>query len=587
MALAPRLAAVVVASAACCARADLQNVPYDMEKVVLAPSEPLHVRAEIGEAKFMRFSCMGGPADVIITFSSYESRESEPLLFLSMRPDELPTFNSSGTSNFEQWLQDRQGDHYVTARGVPPEGGVVGLVNVMPYARETLDGIISVQCSYIIAFDALFWSHLETQHVCPVGFNEEAPASASSIVDPSSFCSGRGACVEHARCLCNPGFEGPACEHASTEVVTAAEGHYRKHLKKGRYQYLNVTVPSDFPGGYLEVSTWSETPLVVLVSSGVLPSKAMYDMSNFGDWISGLKMSRLRFAVDGTLTTHKSARAKAGRGQQLYVGIYNHKRYYNDTQEVQVVIDVNLKVDPDYEETAMPSSWMEELYDPYIAISDIDKTQAGLYPDGSKYIYHIQGGNTRPGHAAVGEVAIYQNRLTLIHVDNGDGADTVRLLFTGTNVSRALVSTLAVPKTLFDFNAASFSDDEGYFNIMTKHEPAVWVAVWGKSTGIASVVLWRTAPPASSNLGVTVFVSIILCCVVCVGCAKREQLEELGLGAVGSLGERLWCWVKKQTRYEASDHLMTTKDGFAGPDTVDQEVEDQYLHRGGIGDDGI
>jgi len=264
-----------------------QLVPQLLEMdVVLAPSDPYHVRVGIGQAKFLRFSCMGGPADVVISLSTYAER-ADPLLFLSLNPTQPPSFQRHDASSFGQWQEDAVGDHYVIAKAVSPRGGILGLVNMRHFAGEELDGILSIHCTFIVAFDTLFWDHLRSSAVCPLGGRPEA----------HTFCSGHGHCGKHGVCECDGDFTGAACEHSKVDVVVAAEGRYEFRVATGHYQYFRVRVPPRFPGGYLEVDAHSRQPLVILVRNDDLPTKRNFELSNFDDWINSRNISVLQYKV--------------------------------------------------------------------------------------------------------------------------------------------------------------------------------------------------------------------------------------------------------------------------------------------------
>merc|ERR1740138_2009823 len=157
----------------------------------------------------MRFSCMGGPADVMISLTTYMER-ADPLLFLSLDPDRPPSFQQHDATSFGQWREDSKGDHYVIAKGVNPRGGILGLVNMRHFAEEEIDGILKIRCNFIVAFDTLFWDHLRSTSLCPMG---SAPVAKGSSLQPSTvsdeFCSGHGRCLKHGVCDCDGDHTGP------------------------------------------------------------------------------------------------------------------------------------------------------------------------------------------------------------------------------------------------------------------------------------------------------------------------------------------------------------------------------------------
>jgi len=269
-------------------------VPGLMERdIVLEPNLPKQVKVAIGQAKFLNFRCNGGPADVVISLSTY-AEHADPLLFLSLNPAVTPSFKSHDASSFGQWREDAAGDHYVIAKAVSPKGGILGLVNMRHFAGEELNGILSIHCTFIVAFDTLFWDHLRSSAVCPWGRSQQDPPQ-------QDFCSGNGQCTQHGVCSCDGDHVGPACEHLKSDMVVAAEGKYRFKVATGRYQYFRVRVPPRFQGGFLEVRTESEQPLVVLVRGDDLPTKTNYELSNFDDWVNAQNTSLLKYKVDAPI----------------------------------------------------------------------------------------------------------------------------------------------------------------------------------------------------------------------------------------------------------------------------------------------
>lgn len=277
--------------------ADGLQMPETMKVVddVVTPRRQHWVHVGIGEAKYMRFECLGGPADVGISLSTF-AEHADPLLFVSLNPDERPSFRQHDANSFAQWREDSSGDHFVIARAVGPRGGWLGLHNAKHFAAEALQGIITVHCSYIVAFDTFFWDHLRSASICPTGGSQEG--ADGQLVPVRGFCSGHGSCGTHGVCECDEGHAGPACSHSITDHGVAAEGNYDFQVATNRYQYFRVRVPPQFRGGYLQVTVKSTRPLVVLLRSDGLPTKRNYKLSNFDDWMAQRSESVLQYKVD-------------------------------------------------------------------------------------------------------------------------------------------------------------------------------------------------------------------------------------------------------------------------------------------------
>jgi len=276
--------------------ADGGQMPERMKVVqdVVTPRRQHWVHVGIGEAKYMRFECLGGPADVGISLSTF-AEHADPLLFVSLNPDERPSFRQHDSNSFAQWREDSSGDHFVIARAVGPRGGWLGLHNVKHFAAEALSAIITVHCSYIVAFDTFFWDHLRSASICPTGGSQDG--ADGQLVPVRGFCSGHGTCGTHGVCECDEGHAGPACSHSITDHGVAAEGNYSFQVATNRYQYFRVRVPPQFRGGYLQVTVRSSSPLVVLLRSDGLPTKRNFKLSNFDDWMAQRTNSVLQYKV--------------------------------------------------------------------------------------------------------------------------------------------------------------------------------------------------------------------------------------------------------------------------------------------------
>lgn len=764
--------------------------PDTLDPFLLAPSQPYSAKVGIGQAKFLRFSCKGGPADVVISLSTYAER-ADPLLFLSLDPHKMPTFAQHDASSFAQWREDQAGDHYVIAKGVSPDGGIIGLVNMQYFAGEELRAVLSIRCTFIIAFDTLFWNHLKLASVCPVGQHVENGVYTAA----SSFCAGHGSCGRNGLCECDGDFTGPACEHSKSDVVVAADGHYDFKVETGRYQYFRIRIPPRFPGGYLAVTVMSSQPLVVLVRGNEIPTKSRYDMSNFDDWVNRRLSTVLKFKVPsaetisqpapyvpgvgglglGGLTPGASApgfalpprrlletlqgvgslhgwpdlfrlaaglesESKEGRSLQggfemspadqcpqvapmlsnaacqtqafmdcrascsrcvtcvkggtnrignmgvgdmgcsdacdacmspgclsnlaycaadvpcesdaarkcdsecggcmscfdsndancggcqccmdclpiaakcslgehdgaynrvVFVGIFNHRRYYNDQYIVHAVAEISLVADSEFASQNQPTDWIADLYDPFYDIRALEVTQRQIYPAGEQYIFSV---SLMPAVDVVGlEVQLFKQRLSLLHISGIPvEAEALKLQFTpGPNVTHILSSSRAAPKTFFDFDMMhEYSNGQvvipcGHLEQVDGQSRSAWVALWGAKDGHLQMTV-RTAKleqqaPASGFAMVPILGLICALIVLALVFGGAEKLRDmLGWDPDVSMMERLGCLIRERIQGHESTVSLTRSpgslSGYIGSDVIDRSVEDQYLHRGGQGDDGI
>jgi len=760
-------------------------IPGMLERVVLAPSQPYDVRVGIGQAKFLSFSCMGGPADVVISLSTYAER-ADPLLFLSLDPQKTPSFAQHDASSFGQWREDQAGDHYVVAKAVSPRGGILGLVNMRHFAGEELRGILSIRCTFIIAFDTLFWDHLKIASVCPVGSHIEG----GQLTMASNFCSGHGTCGKSGACECDGSFAGPACEHSKTDVVVAADGHYSFKVETGRYQYFRIRIPPRFPGGYLEVKLMSNQPLVVLVRGNDIPTKSNFELSNFDDWINQRFISVLKYKVPpsdslaqpvpygvpsggmpagqsprvgfpgatgmtppawgpapgrhlaGALREHAGGvrswgelfrrasdehgsvqdtpaprklqgmpgpgecqnivpalnspacmtqafmdcesscnrcmtcvkggvdgnsdmgctdacnacvspgcisnlaycaanvscdssdanRCEVGCGSCMacfdsndakcsgcrcclgclpiaakcslgehrgaeynrfaFVGVYNHRRYYNDRYIVHAAADISLTADPEFLRESEGVDWIADLYDPFHDIRALEVTQRQVYPAGEQYIFDV---NFTGISIMSIEVQLFRDRLTLLRFEGVLAqVDSVKMHFTaGPNITHILSSSMAAPKTFFDFDQMH-EHSMGRVEVPTQGGPITWVALFGAKDGYLQmkVTTEEVAPEAPAIGFALVCVFMLLCALLVLGViygGAQKLGDFLGMDPDMPLMERLGCLIRQHTQHESTVALTRTGSlsGYIGSDVIDRSVEDQYLHRGGNGDDGI
>lgn len=665
--------------------------------VTLAPRKPYHIRVGIGQAKFLKVSCMGGPADVMVSLSTYAQR-ADPLLFLSVNPDKPPSFTRHDASSYLNWEEDKSGDHYAVAQGLGPRGGILGLVNLRHFAGEELDGVLSVHCHFIVAFDTLFWDHLRSSLLCPTGGGTQ-------------MCSGRGRCAQHGICTCDAGFAGPACEHHKTDLVVKAEGHYQFRVAAGKYQYFRVHVPRRFPGGFLQVHTEADQPMVVLVREGGPPTKGTFEMSNFDDWLNRRSMSTLKYKVhasdtfvglfggapslpqppmgrrrldtsagtihcppaiapegrnlacetasmrqctnscmrcigcnrtvaddacskacdacsslgctevlalcasDESCSGERASTCDSGCGRCLrclrsddvacsqcsccdrclpeaakcgalsapfaaeddryiFVAVYNHHRYTAKSKPATARVFVSLREDPDYERKELPKSWLADLYNPFHSIGSLEITQRDIYPDGEQFIYNLEFTSNKELNL---EARVYRDRITLLHLINKVGARSMVLNLTGgPSVAPILSSTKAAPKTLFDFNQVHTK--AGGVQIFADREPSLWCAIFGANDGFVRIAA-RTDPElAAKEALLSAAPSAWLVNITAIGCCGLLAI------VVGLLFAR-GAWSRGAGSRMGFAHSVPHRN-LTGHSS-NNSAEDEYLYRGGFGDDGM
>jgi len=727
---------------------------------LLKPTSTMMVKLGIGEAKNVHFSCMGGPADAIVHFTSYAER-ADPLLFLSLDPSRLPTYNQHDASTFAQWREDSSGDHYVIAKGVGPQGGLLQLLNTKHFGSEELMGFLQIRCSFIIAFDTLFWDPLKLSSICPVGSSFQAPTLQNSA---EHFCSGHGKCSSNGKCQCDSDFVGPACEHSKKDVVVAADGHYRFKVETGRYQYFKIKIPPRFSGGYLSVNVMAKQPVVVLVRENDIPTKSNFELSNFDDWLDHDYLTSLKFPVKPASALQQPASSQAspqgfprrlldelredsdsitswsdllqksslapkaesrrldtglpplqecsgvapkglggpacetegfhgcqsscsrcmtcvkggfdGRGdmgcsdacdactsaacaanlaycagnvscdgedartcdagcsnclacfdsndpkctgcrcclhclpiaakctlgeglqdnhREVYVAVFNHRRYYNEMSSIAASANIQLVADPSFVSTPAPGDWIATLYDSFQDIRVLGLTQREVYPEGQQFVFNVDL-STTPGIGL--QVQLFRDRLTLLRI-SGVGQEVGKVLVDfdgkGPNITHVLSSSQAAPKTFFDFDRRHEHRD-GHLEVPI-HQPGsgtVWLAMFAGADGVTLARVTSEASPGEApdyGYGFGVFLWVLGGIAVCFVVYNRLDriLEGMGMDPEIPLLERLGCLIRQHTQHESTVGLTRqgSLSGYIGSDELDRSVEEQYLHRGGAGDDGI
>lgn len=308
----------------------------------------------------------------------------------------------------------------------------------------------------------------------------------------------------------------------------------------------------------------------------------------------------------------------------IYVGILNHRRFYNERPNVRVKAFVKLTEDPKFEQQLTPKSWVADLYDTFTDIQSLEVTQSQNYPADEQFLYEIDMGPDV--HMTSKEVRIYDDRMTLLHVRNLGKDDKIEIQFmSGPNITHILSSSAPAPKTLFDFDKLNYQvggDDEDFqkddnddetasnIHIITKGQDWIWCALFGGTDGSVDITV-RTfsgtinplSNPGPESLGSFAWVfGLALLCIgllwvaraACKG-ARRAKMTWRNMDPNQPISERLailarsGSTVESESGFGIRDRAGISLQGYnENSDEVDCNVEEQHLHRGGIvGDDGI
>lgn len=677
--------------------------------VVLSPKEPYHAVVGVGRAKFVRYSCSGNPSDAVIFLSTLVN-DADPLLIVSENPDAPPSLASHHASSVHQWREDVEGRRWLVVRNIGPRGGILGIVNMRHFATSALDAVLQVRCATVIAFDSLFWSHLHTSHICPTGALPLEPGNAPS---GSLFCSGHGVCEHFDLCVCDRGYLGEACEHHTTDLVVNSSGRYRFPLAGGSYEYYRVRVPKSFPGGYLQVESISDTPLVILVQNDVLPSKGQFELSNFHDWVNHRTLSTLKFKVNsgqksrvrdlgwaggprcpellglaplgdqppcghdhlglctaacqncfecdsghscgaacGLCKSHDCTtrlRACAGSvpcdgavaqtcendcdgcgdcaekndaechrctcctpcmpivakctrfdwpsSSVVYVGILNHRRYFNDSATALADISIALRADPDFVPDA--ASELAALYDPFRDFASIERTQRPAYEDSERLLFHVLLAAPQKGGPVYESLTLNVRRdhITLLHLTGealNFGGRVAVSFAADAAVAHVLTASRAAPRTLFDFDGAppwALEDGRRSFLLEASGQASIWCAFFGLADTVVAVQLRAVHPvgrasqaapslaashPLASHCAIALshfgaLLAPFAFALVLVAIAAEARRRALGLSEEGTAaGPR-------------GGLLSTTADD----ELLSAAPPGWHPNRGGIGDDGL
>lgn len=288
--------------------------------------------------------------------------------------------------------------------------------------------------------------------------------------------------------------------------------------------------------------------------------------------------------------------------QFIFVGIYNHKRYYNQRQLIDATAEISLVNDPNFKYQSQRQSWLSTLYDPFQDISRLDETNKRQYPKGSKFIYEVHL-SAYQSHKM--EVNLFNDRLTLVHVMLTAPKHNLELSFlSGPNITHVLSSTRSAPKTLFDFNQellprlissnGGISAHHRRVEVRAEGSKSLWVAIFAGVDGKVQVTAqtYNDPPAASPSAGFAFLCVFVLLCSLVVIALLYFGAQKIGQGGgtdggglnMRPLSDRFTNLVRSNSSVEATDPLTQ---GFGGQDSIDRRIEERYMHRGGIGDDGI
>eukprot|EP00928_Gymnodinium_smaydae_P097484 TRINITY_DN8844_c0_g1_i1.p1 TRINITY_DN8844_c0_g1~~TRINITY_DN8844_c0_g1_i1.p1 ORF type:complete len:723 (+),score=148.77 TRINITY_DN8844_c0_g1_i1:155-2323(+) len=514
--------------------------------VTLEPGARITLKVGVGRAKFLRFGCGGRPGDALITLRS-RAVQADPLLVLSVDPDSPPSLRRHHFSTFEQWRFGggvaTQGtvarDVWALAQNVGPRGGIVGIVNMRHFAIEDLVGELEIRCSFTVVFDPLFWDHLRTHRVCPLG-EQQARGEA-----PWLFCFGRGRCSDHGDCVCRAGYVGPACEHSSEDItVTGIEGTHSLEIPEGRFQYFRVGWLASFQSGFLHVKVRGDSPMILLASRSGFPTTVDFDVADFSDASTSdgrdvavrlrlppLATSALNVAGAGSsvgAALHAAA-TKTAR-PHLYVGVFNPGPrpaagfpgpigvaagdFAAARARTAAKVDVQFWIAADQEVLPQGESvrWSSFMYRPFHDLRHVDMTQHSVRAGDEQFFYRLRPANLdlvayTPSRSASKSrvpsrlpVGVHGGRLALVRVEAVPFGAGVELRFSGgPSVLRVLASAGALPKTLFAFEEV-LTPVEARTTVSGGPSGAghVWCGILANGSGVIGVTAAVVAAAASA-----------------------------------------------------------------------------------------
>lgn len=277
----------------------------------------------------------------------------------------------------------------------------------------------------------------------------------------------------------------------------------------------------------------------------------------------------------------------------MFVGIYHHRRLSASLGPAKAQVDVALKADEFFVRNgeSVSKSWTSLLYDTFHDLRHAEFANSGNYPSGEQFMYDLEIKQEETIHE---EVRLYRDRLTLLHLQNVHQLRHLSLSFnSGPQITHVLATSGAAPKTLFDFydEPVQGLDDAGQNTVViaANDGESMWCAIFSKVDGYTQITSKAYGSPkgdSGGNYGFAVMLVFGLVCgfLMLNGGFTSRHSDERG----PSLLERLGSMVRSRAGHESTTSLTRGHlQGYSGSDVIDRSVEDQYLHRGGLGDEGL
>lgn len=262
-------------------------------------------------------------------------------------------------------------------------------------------------------------------------------------------------------------------------------------------------------------------------------------------------------------------------------------------------MDIALKADEyfAYESGVVPKSWTSDLYDTFHDLRSVENADSEVYPDGEQFMYDLEIKHEETVHR---EVRLFRDRLTLLHLKNVNELKHMSLTFrSGPKITHVLTASGAAPKTLFDFDDQAgqqgFGDTDKKFVIHARHQQNIWCAIFSKANGYTQIT--SAAGGSDGHSGSSSFAVVLVFGLVCClsgglrrfsdGLRRFSDDDEPGISLIERLGNIVASRSGAGETAASLTSLTGPMQGFSGSDVIDQSVEDRFLHRGGLGDEGL